>query len=128
MRATLELLSLARTPEARDRLLAFAEDDSFVFREGPADWYRRGFEGAGSERLVATARRRFEREAAAHDSETAMRSGWLFSVVDHGSDADISWLLETSKTASYGDWIIRGTENELYPCKPSVFERKYEPA
>jgi hypothetical protein len=30
--------------------------------------------------------------------------------------------------ASYGDWIIRGTENELYPCKPSVFERKYEAA
>jgi hypothetical protein len=29
-------------------------------------------------------------------------------------------------TAAPGDWIIRGTEGELYPCKPSVFERKYE--
>ena len=25
-------------------------------------------------------------------------------------------------------WVIRGTEGELYPCKDSVFQRKYEPA
>lgn len=36
--------------------------------------------------------------------------------------------LEGVMIASPGDWIIRGTEGELYPCKPSVFERKYEPA
>lgn len=36
--------------------------------------------------------------------------------------------LEGTMTANAGDWIIRGTEGELYPCKPSVFERKYEPA
>lgn len=35
--------------------------------------------------------------------------------------------LEGTMRASIGDWIIRGTEGELYPCKPSVFERKYEP-
>lgn len=35
---------------------------------------------------------------------------------------------EGTMRASIGDWIIRGTEGELYPCKPSVFERKYEPA
>lgn len=34
--------------------------------------------------------------------------------------------LEGTMTANYGDWIICGTEGELYPCKPSVFERKYE--
>lgn len=28
--------------------------------------------------------------------------------------------------ADVGDWIIRGTEGELYPCKPSIFARKYE--
>lgn len=27
---------------------------------------------------------------------------------------------------NHGDWLIRGTEGELYPCKASVFERKYE--
>lgn len=35
--------------------------------------------------------------------------------------------LEGVMIASPGDWIIRGTEGELYPCKPPVFERKYEP-
>ena len=36
--------------------------------------------------------------------------------------------LEGIMRAQPGDWIIRGTEGELYPCKPSVVERKYEPA
>jgi hypothetical protein len=35
--------------------------------------------------------------------------------------------LEGAHLAREGDWIIRGTEGELYPCKPSVFARKYEP-
>jgi hypothetical protein len=34
--------------------------------------------------------------------------------------------LEGIMTAKVGDWIIRGTEGELYPCKDSVFQRKYE--
>ena len=34
--------------------------------------------------------------------------------------------LEGRMKASPGDWIIRGTEGEFYPCKPSVFERKYK--
>jgi hypothetical protein len=36
--------------------------------------------------------------------------------------------LEGDMRADAGDWIIRGTEGEFYPCKPSVFKRKYEPA
>lgn len=36
--------------------------------------------------------------------------------------------LEGIMTASAGDWIIRGTEGELYPCKPGIFESIYEPA
>lgn len=27
-----------------------------------------------------------------------------------------------------GDYIIRGVEGELYPCKPSIFAATYEPA
>lgn len=34
--------------------------------------------------------------------------------------------LEGRMMAVSGDWIIRGTEGELYPCKDSVFQRKYE--
>ena len=25
------------------------------------------------------------------------------------------------------DWIIRGIANELYPCKPDIFDKTYEP-
>lgn len=38
--------------------------------------------------------------------------------------------IETSEgtmRANVGDWIIRGVEGELYPCRPSVFEATYEP-
>jgi hypothetical protein len=35
--------------------------------------------------------------------------------------------LEGEMQASPGDWIIRGTAGELYPCKPDIFEAIYEP-
>lgn len=28
--------------------------------------------------------------------------------------------------ASEGDYIIKGIKNELYPCKPDIFEMTYE--
>lgn len=34
--------------------------------------------------------------------------------------------LEGVMRASEGDWIIRGVQGELYPCKPSIFEATYE--
>ncbi len=36
--------------------------------------------------------------------------------------------LEGKHTACPKDWIIRGVAGELYPCKPDIFERTYEPA
>jgi hypothetical protein len=30
--------------------------------------------------------------------------------------------------ARLGDWIIKGVQGELYPCKPDIFEATYEPA
>jgi hypothetical protein len=35
--------------------------------------------------------------------------------------------LEGDMAASRGDWIIRGTAGEFYPCKPEIFEDNYEP-
>ena len=29
--------------------------------------------------------------------------------------------------AYVGDWIIRGDENQYYPCKPDIFEATYDP-
>ena len=33
--------------------------------------------------------------------------------------------LEGTMRGDFGDYIILGTRNELYPCKPDVFEKKY---
>ncbi len=34
--------------------------------------------------------------------------------------------LEGTMRADIGDYIIRGIQNELYPCKPQIFEASYE--
>ncbi len=34
--------------------------------------------------------------------------------------------LEGPAIANPGDWIIRGTAGEIYPCKPHIFEAVYE--
>ncbi len=34
--------------------------------------------------------------------------------------------LEGVHEVSFDDWIIKGVEGEIYPCKPSVFEATYE--
>jgi hypothetical protein len=36
--------------------------------------------------------------------------------------------LEGTMKVTPGDWIITGIKGELYPCKPDIFERTYEPA
>lgn len=35
--------------------------------------------------------------------------------------------LEGVMTADVGDWIIKGVNDEFYPCKPDIFEKTYEP-
>ena len=46
-------------------------------------------------------------------------------------DPDIIGLLiptlEGTMRARQDDWIIRGVSGELYPCKPDIFEKTYEP-
>jgi len=34
--------------------------------------------------------------------------------------------LEGTMTANIGDYIIKGVNGELYPCKPDIFEKTYE--
>jgi len=35
--------------------------------------------------------------------------------------------LEGAHIVTWGDWIIKGIEGELYPCKPDIFKATYEP-
>lgn len=34
--------------------------------------------------------------------------------------------LEGDMHVSVGDYIIKGVDGELYPCKPDIFEKTYE--
>lgn len=34
--------------------------------------------------------------------------------------------LEGTMVAQPGDWIIKGINGELYPCKPDIFEKTYD--
>lgn len=36
--------------------------------------------------------------------------------------------LEGDHKASVGDWIIKGVNGEMYPCKDEIFRMTYEPA
>lgn len=51
--------------------------------------------------------------------------------IDDGSymlmRGDLSIMtLEGTMRANVSDYIIRGLRGEYYPCKPDVFEKKYE--
>lgn len=43
-------------------------------------------------------------------------------VIDH---AEIT-TLEGIHRGDVGDWIIKGVQGELYPCKPDIFAATYE--
>lgn len=45
-----------------------------------------------------------------------------------GPDYALIETLEGTMRANHGDYIIRGIEGELYPCKPEIFVRTYVPA
>ena len=36
--------------------------------------------------------------------------------------------LEGIMKADYGDYVIQGVQGEIYPCKPDIFEKTYDPA
>lgn len=63
---------------------------------------------------------------------------WLWKALENGtarfpngSDPLMLYTLESLAdrplVVSPGDWIIRGVQGELYPCKPDIFAATYEP-
>jgi len=45
-----------------------------------------------------------------------------------GKDELLIVTLEGLHRVSFGDYIIKGVQGELYPCKPDIFELTYEAA
>jgi hypothetical protein len=50
----------------------------------------------------------------------------IYGPTPENPDTIIITTLEGPMNAPKGWWIIRGVEGELYPCKPSVFDKSYE--
>lgn len=44
-----------------------------------------------------------------------------------GYDPLMISTLEGAHKVSWGDYIIQGVSGELYPCKPDIFDKTYEP-
>lgn len=53
----------------------------------------------------------------------ACKSGTVTFLLDKGIAIE---TMEGTMKADIGDWIIRGVQGELYPCKPDIFEQTYE--
>jgi len=45
----------------------------------------------------------------------------------NGMDPLTIVTLEGDLIVSPGDWIIKGVQGELYPCKPAIFKATYDP-
>lgn len=52
-----------------------------------------------------------------------------FSPVEYDEDSKRAYIktLEGKLYVTHGDWIIRGTAGEFYPCKPDIFNATYDP-
>lgn len=70
-------------------------------------------------------------------SPFSCRCDWINDAIHNGilramasSPADfVKWSVRTLEgvmVASPDDWIIKGVNGELYPCKPDIFEKTYE--
>ena len=60
-------------------------------------------------------------------NELAEYNNGVYQSVREGKPVLLIPTLEGEMTASMGDYIIKGSIGELYPCKPEVFHKKYEP-
>jgi hypothetical protein len=58
--------------------------------------------------------------------EALQKNGGIGSIYrDLSGDLNI-FTLEGVMRVDNNDWIIKGVKNELYPCKPDIFDATYE--
>lgn len=55
-----------------------------------------------------------------------IRTEWKLGRIQRVVDGLIIRTLEGAMNAGPDDWLIRGVEGELYPCKPGIFAETYE--
>ena len=81
-------------------------------------------------------KRPLEVDAIQYTGDLIEIADWVAQWHDEDDDSGI-WMtggrgknlsidtLEGVMTVSPGDWIIRGSAGEFYPCKPGIFEQSY---
>jgi len=95
------------------------------FKNGdhPKDDCYRPFEDTGEVPVLARegAIVRYYRNPIVADQKICKNCGKIMRL--HG------WIdtLEGGHTVCPGDWIITGVNGEMYPCKPDIFVKTYEP-
>jgi hypothetical protein len=80
--------------------------------------------------IIIEAIRTSEVIAAATDNWLALPA-WLSAAYEAGNVLLLPGAIEIATLegrmrAESTDWIIRGVQGELYPCKPDIFEATYE--
>lgn len=58
------------------------------------------------------------------------KDGGVVTEIPNSETTTIGLAIKTPEgtmIAKENDWIIRGVNGELYPCKPDIFEKTYEP-
>jgi hypothetical protein len=107
-----------RVPEAAQPEQVSADTSAREFRKRPVVVEAMHYAGGGN----------------FHDSGGALPA-WLWDAFESetittsgGLDPIYINTLEGRMEVGVDDWIIRGVQGELYPCKPDIFAATYEPA
>ncbi len=78
--------------------------------------------------LDANGKAVFDCDTADHDGPMWLWGNWQNGTISYsGVNSLLIKTLEGDHIASIGDYIIRGINGELYPCKPEIFSKTYEP-
>ena len=59
-------------------------------------------------------------------SEALNKNPYEEGAIMRVGDKVMIFTLEGEMTAKDGDYIIRGVEGEIYPCKPDIFNKTYD--
>lgn len=67
------------------------------------------------------------------DADQAEDPVWIVEAIKTGKVIIVEDILQIETLegvmqAQKGDWIIKGVQGEIYPCKPDIFEATYEVA
>lgn len=68
-------------------------------------------------------------EAVKWDGDFDTKPDWMRNNLSLWVDVEGNLVIETLEgqmTADVGDFVIKGTEDEIYPCKPDIFQVSYD--